>query len=204
MATTAFLAGAESGVSKITRVDSWEAFGTTFDSTKLLHVSLRAYFENDGSPCQIVPVSELAKLPRETILLVAAGQDIASQVTKVCTPETLVFGLLNGPQTEITDKDVATLPSTSRAASFYPWLTASWTKLSIPPSAIAAALLTKLDKHTGVWKSPASTPVKGDLQPIFAVSETSQRQYQSGKAVNMLRSMKTPGRPHHGIAYTRC
>ncbi|MDC0712044.1 phage tail sheath C-terminal domain-containing protein [Stigmatella sp. ncwal1] len=181
------------------RFDSWSSYsrnsgGAQEDST--LHAAIRAYFENGGGYCYLVPTSKLLEevpLLADATLLVAAGQDIRTAASKLCTEESGLFAILDGPEAAITSADLEKYDANSQAAVYYPWLKADWAKVNIPPSAALAGVYCGVDRSRGVWKTPANVPLRGGLTPLHAVSDSEQAQYQEGKAVNMIRQFSGAG-----------
>jgi hypothetical protein len=160
-------------------------------------IPIRAYFENGGGPCYIVDyghmVAEVQKHPDIT-LIVAAGHNDQDYVNNICTPGSGLFGLLDGPQAEITNGDAGgSYPVNSSLAVYYPWLSVDWTTEKIPPSAVAAGLYCKSDRTRGVWETPANIAISSDYQPLFKISDDLQGQYNQGKAINMIRSLDKRG-----------
>ncbi|MDR5816420.1 MULTISPECIES: phage tail sheath C-terminal domain-containing protein [unclassified Caballeronia] len=154
---------------------------------------LRAYFESGGGPCYAVSfesVVQAANLWRDSITLVVAnGHDISTSVGSLTDPAASLFVVLDGPRTEITDEKQADgYTATSYAAVYYPWLTVAWSKTDIPPSAVMAGLYCKNDRSRGVWKAPANLALPGGYTPKFMVNDDLQGMYNTGRAINMIRT----------------
>ncbi|ANB73898.1 phage tail sheath family protein [Paraburkholderia phytofirmans] len=196
----------------IIAVNSWKSAAVKFNSylefissigswgsgtTDMNLLSVRAYFESGGGPCYVVNYGNLAtEVPKysDITLIVAAGRDINSAVTALCTSGSGLFAIFDGPQAEITDGNAASnFPSTPHAAVYYPWLSVDWTTGGIPPSAVAAGLYCQSDRTRGVWKAPANISIAGNYKPLFKVSDDLQGQYNQGKAINMIRDLDGRG-----------
>ncbi|MCQ4054437.1 phage tail sheath C-terminal domain-containing protein [Aeromonas sp. SG16] len=180
---------------KATRVTSWlnymEEKKGIFDITSVRDVSMRSYFENGGGRCYLIPVKALeAEIPKldDVTLLVAAGQDITSVVAKLCVEGNNLFAILDGPNTiELDDKWSDAYDENANTAIYYPWLSATWSAVNIPPSAAVAGLYCLNDRTRGVWKAPANISLQGGLMPSCKVTDEFQGQHMDGKALNMIR-----------------
>lgn len=182
-----------------TRISSWldymSRLGTVgFKSDSVRDVSIRTYFENSGSYCYLVPISSLiSEVPKldDVTLLVAAGQNIQSAVATLCGEGKNLFAILDGPKIEITDSDPTWADAYDEipyAAIYYPWLSAKWSKIDIPPSATVAGAYCLNDLSRGVWKAPANMATQGGVLPLFKVTDDFQGQHTiGGKALNMIR-----------------
>ncbi len=160
--------------------------------------SLRAYFEHGGGPCYRVNASQLiSEVPKypDITLIVAGGKNITDAVAALCTDGSGLFAIMDGPKTEIADGSAASAyTATPFAAVYYPWATASWSSPNtIPPSAIAAGLYCANDRSRGVWKAPANMPLAAGYQPQFKVTDDLQGQYNTDKAINMIRTLPNKG-----------
>jgi hypothetical protein len=161
------------------------------------YFSVRAYFECGGGPCYVLNQGRLqANVPLydDITLIVAAGLSIDGDLTKLCYPGSGRFAILDGPSTEITNGTAAdSLPNSSCAAAYYPFLSVNWTGNRIPPSVVMAALYCSVDRTRGVWKAPANIALPGNYKPVFKVTDDLQAQYTSGKAINMIRALDSRG-----------
>ncbi|WP_204490689.1 phage tail sheath family protein [Archangium primigenium] len=198
-AVPVFAVGAHGGITETTRLNTFSEFTRAvgdFDPKQTLHVALRSYFDNGGGYCYLVPTArwttELPKLDDVT-LLVAAGQDVRAQVLELCVPGAHRFALLDGPEAELTKDSAESLPSTSHAAAYFPWLTADWAETPIPPSATVAGVFCRVDRERGVWKAPANVALNGGVRPVHRISDEQQAQYTDGKALNMIREFPGQG-----------
>ncbi|RAY96043.1 phage tail sheath family protein [Enterobacter cloacae] len=186
-----------------TRISSWLDYmnhlgKAGFNNSSIRDISIRTYFENGGGYCYLVPlgmlITEVPKLDDAT-LLVAAGQNIQSEVATLCTEGKNMFAILDGPRTEdeVTDTDSKwhdMYDETPYAAIYFPWLTAPWVdqKTHVPPSAVVAGAYCFNDRTRGVWKAPANMVTKGGVLPLYKVTDDFQGKYTSGgKALNMIR-----------------
>lgn len=173
---------------------SVEATATSVGSYTILDKSLRTYFENGGGYCWLMPVDKLEdEIPKhkDITLLVAAGQDIQSAVTKLCVEGNGLFAILDADKA-ITDLSTLNhaLEVSEFSAVYFPWLNAKWngkTVNDIPPSAAMAGIYCQVDASRGVWKAPANVALKGGLTPQVKISDDLQGQLNRGKAINMIR-----------------
>lgn len=185
---------------EVVKITSWLTFTKIvgdFDPKSKLHVSLRSYFENGGGYCYLVPLAKLAdEIPKldDVTLLVAAGQDIGSAASTLCQPGASLFAILDGPTDELT----TTVEDHGYAANaflavYYPWLLANWAEIPIPPSAPVAGAYAQVDRNQGVWKTPANIALQGGLTPQFKVTDDVQGVYNTGLAINMIRTFASTG-----------
>ncbi|MBS9440733.1 phage tail sheath family protein [Photorhabdus heterorhabditis] len=184
------------------RINSWLEYltlkGGPFNSNEKLDISLRAYFINGGGYGYLVKTQNLeAQVPKldDVTLLVAAGEDIKSAVTTLCQSGKGLFAILDGPTEELkSDSQPGTnYDSSPFAAVYYPWLTADWTNIHIPPSAAIAGIYCSVDRTRGVWKAPANVILQGGVKPKFKVTDDLQGTYNTGKAINMIREFPNTG-----------
>lgn len=183
-------------IKSVVRISSWlsymETTGGSFNSDSLRDLSIRAYFENGGGYCYLIPVSqiekEISKLDDVT-LLVAAGQNIRSVVNSLISTGKNIFAILDGPKDiEEEDEDVMdNYDEHANSAIYYPWLKAKWAEVEIPPSAAVAGLYCLNDNTRGVWKAPANISLQGGLTPAKKVTDELQGDYTKQKALNMIR-----------------
>ncbi|MDE9567905.1 phage tail sheath family protein [Xenorhabdus bovienii] len=186
-----------------TRINSWMDYLNLigeFDNKDKLAVSLRAYFANGGGYCYLVQTKSLDKIiPTldDVTLLVAAGEDIKMSVDTLCKAGKGLFAIFDGSETELTidgaEEAKGKYTATQFAAVYYPWLTADWAKVAIPPSAAMAGVYAAVDLSRGVWKAPANIALKGGLEPKFLVTDELQGVYNSGRAINMIRNFSNTG-----------
>ncbi len=186
------------------RCNSWLDFitamekspGTGFKPDNLLHVSVRAYFENGGGYCYLVCKDQMAaEVPKfdDITLLIAAGQDISSAVNILCQPSKSLFAILDAPTDLLSGSVSAT--KNNHAAMYYPHLEADWADIPVPPSAVMAGIYCSVDRERGVWKAPANVSIKGGLRPVVKVTDRQQGDHnEDGKiAVNMIRDFRNVG-----------
>lgn len=182
------------------------------DFTYAVQAAVRAYFENGGGRCYLVPTDLLATyvpILDDVTLIVAAGQpmsDVQSQVglMMAADPSLKIFTIYDGPIAELDMNSDPTLPTASnQAAVYYPWLEAPWAvhpteleedgtkkKIHVPPSGAIAGVYCSVDRERGVWKAPANVPLKGGLRPVYKVSDEVQGNFNKGKAINMIREFR--------------
>lgn len=169
---------------------------TDFRPNKMGDVAVKAYFECGGGPCYavILPhlLASLALYPDIT-LIVAAGNDILSEISDIHLDNSGLFAILDGPVTEITSSWTVPYASNPRRAVYYPWLSAAWAETSIPPSSALAGVYCSNDRLRGVWKTPANIVLPADLTPMFKVSDSLQGQFNKGCAINMIRTFEGRG-----------
>ncbi|MBV8042106.1 phage tail sheath C-terminal domain-containing protein [Pluralibacter sp.] len=191
-AVPVFAFAGDSSSAAVTRIHSWLEFTSTPEfSDPTLNACIRTYFENGGGPCYLVPTGsmelEVPKLDDAT-LLVAAGQEIGTAVTALCTEGKNLFAILDGPTQPPASVGAITGTANEYAAIYYPWLQASWTTVDIPPSAAVAGAYCLNDRSRGVWKAPANMALQGGVLPKYRVSDTFQGAHTTGdKALNMIR-----------------
>ncbi len=197
---------------------SSDEVGFKFNPVDNLHLSMRTYFENGGGYCHIVDVAKLeAEVPKldDVTLIVAAGADIKSQVTKLCSSGGTCFAIFDGPNPAEASTDEAfkaqatsaNYPKNRYAAAYYPWLYANWADTKdeqgkviarnpIPPSAAVAGAYCKVDMERGVWKAPANVELYGGVTPAVKVSDDTQAAYMGtgpGPSINMIRQFLGTG-----------
>lgn len=182
-----------------TRVSSWMDYlnclgSVGFDPASIRDISIRTYFENGGGYCYLVPVDQMVvEVPKrdDVTLVVAAGQDIRAVVTTLCVEGANLFAILDGPEGELSPTDITwkdDYDATEYAAIYYPWLTAKWADIDVPPSAAIAGVYCQNDRTRGVWKAPANESLLGGVLPLYKVTDDLQGQYTHGeKALNMIR-----------------
>ncbi|MEN8617172.1 hypothetical protein [Shewanella baltica] len=165
------------------------------DYNRTAQAALRAYFENGGGYCYLVLTSELARYVPTldgVTLIVAAGKplsDVQSQVGLMmeAEPSLRIFTIYDGPTEELdinSDPTSMLLTASNQAAVYYPWLEAPWAvhpteleedgtkkKTYVPPSGAIAGVYCTVGRERGVWKAPANVPLKGDLRPVYKVSD---------------------------------
>ncbi|MEB5889994.1 phage tail sheath C-terminal domain-containing protein [Enterobacter roggenkampii] len=192
---TADLAAQKKAQDTLTKAQSSaEATATNAGAYSVLDKSLRAYFENGGGYCWLMPVDqfeqEIPKL-KDITLLVAAGQNIKSAAAALCVEGGGLFAILDADHATT---DLSTLnhdlDESAFTAAYFPWLDAQWNGVQvkdIPPSAVMAGVYCQVDASRGVWKAPANVPLKGGLTPQVKISDDVQGQLNRGKAVNMIR-----------------
>jgi len=193
----------ESHGAEILKIDSWAdyvlkrggavSFGSDAEGQRDSNV--RAYFECGGGYCYLVTIdhgNELIPRYDDITLVVAGGQDIArsgwTDIDVLCKPGTGRFGILDGPTGEMSSGFTPNWPSSSCAAAYYPWITASWTSNHIPPSVIAAGIYCSVDRTRGVWKAPANVYLPSNYQVLYKASDDLQGQFNQGSSpINMIR-----------------
>ncbi|MDR5782018.1 phage tail sheath C-terminal domain-containing protein [Caballeronia sp. LZ065] len=159
---------------------------------------LRAYFESGGGPCHAVSLKSVvhaADVWRDSITLVVAnGNDISTNVGSIADLAASLFVILDGPSKEIIDEKAADgYTASPYVAVYYPWLTVAWSEADIPPSAVMAGLYCRNDRSRGVWKAPANLAVPGGYTPKFIVNDDLQAKYNTGRAINMIRTFNGTG-----------
>ncbi|MEZ0601731.1 phage tail sheath family protein [Paraburkholderia sp. IW21] len=155
---------------------------------------MRAYFECGGGPCYVASYKSFlteAPLYDDITLLVTGGEpSIYNGAVDLCQPGIGLFTILDGPTLEITDGNAAaSYPESPFGAVYYPYLKPAWTTQAIPASFVMAALYCASDRTRGVWKSPANMALPADYQACYTVTDDLQGQYNSGKAINMIRKI---------------
>ena len=181
----------------VTRINSWLDFlnfrgENGIDYTNKLDVSIRTYFDNGGGYCYLVPtVSLTQEVPKldDVTLLIAAGENIDSEVESLCEDGKTLFAILDGPNMEPESVTPVAGEGNKYAAIYYPWLTAPWAgSTDIPPSAVVAGAYCLNDHSRGVWKAPANMALRGNVSPKFKVTDEFQGEYTSiNNAMNMIR-----------------
>lgn len=187
-----------------TRFSSW----LEFSQSRGEHIgyiywnAIKAWFMLGGGACYLVPKNKaLADIPKydDITLLVAMAQNINDLVTQLCVPGRNLFALLDGPDSQIANdakpEDVMKdYPASANAAVWYPWLNYPWKTSSryLPPSVVAAAAIANTDRTRGVWKSPVNFTVNF-FEPRYPVSDELQGTFNSGKALNMIRTFAETG-----------
>lgn len=189
------------------RITSWLEYSKLAETarTAVLNACMQAYFVNGGGYCYLCNTSRLAEaVPKlnDVTLLVAAGQDLESQVPTLCAPGLSRFAILdgrdgdspvddpidNGDGTTTAAPPVPEITQFANAAVYYPWLSADWAGVNIPPSAAMAGVYCRVDATRGVWKAPANVVLQGGLRPTVAVTDDLQGQHTKvDTALNMLR-----------------
>ncbi|RKP56023.1 phage tail sheath family protein [Pararobbsia silviterrae] len=155
---------------------------------------LRAYFECGGGPCWAVDWDVLAKAADElgdaiTLIVQNTFDDVAPNPS-----DTRHFFLLDGPTTEITDGTAnSAYTANPYAAVYYPTIVVPWSQGYVPASAIMAGLYCKNDSTRGVWNAPANMLLPTGYQPSYPMTDSLQAQYNSRKAINMIRSFPNRG-----------
>lgn len=162
------------------------------------HQYMRAYFECGGGPCYVVSyhdfLTEAPKYDDITLLVAGAEKDIESKATDLCQPGAGLFAILDGPTTEITGGGSAnSYPASPFGAVYYPYLRPDWSTVNIPPSIVMAALYCVSDRTRGVWKAPANIALPANYQACYSITDDIQSQYNSGKAINMIRKLDDRG-----------
>lgn len=182
---------------KVTRINSWLDYmgkvNNSFNSTSVRDLSIRTYFENGGGYCYLIPQKHLSsEIPKldDVTLLVAAGLDIHSDVTRLCGSGSTIFAILDGPNDDFSNWPTDVLTNYNELANtaiYYPWLNASWADTEIPPSAAVAGAYCLNDRTRGVWKAPANMVLQGGVIPAYKVTDDIQGKYTQDKAINMIR-----------------
>lgn len=180
-----------------------------------IYLALKAYFDNGGGRCYVVPVGRLTEsVPGldDATLLVQAGSlhnDFASQVGLLCRVGNAYFALYDGPNPALTSTDAGNAgeryAENAFAAVYYPWLQASIPSESNPkknelkdvsPSAAMAGVYCTVDRERGVWKAPANVEIRGGLQPKYPVTDVIDGMLNAptaGHAINVIRSFRGTG-----------
>jgi len=120
-AVPVFADGINAGSPAVVRINSWLEFLAavkSFDPRRLIHRCLRAYFENGGGYCYLVPVDKLiAEVPKldDVTLLVAAGQDISGAVAQLCGPGKSLFAILD--TSDLTPEELKNLADSKSSAA---------------------------------------------------------------------------------------
>ncbi|AGB82538.1 phage tail sheath protein FI [Serratia sp. FGI94] len=200
-------------LASLAKIDGAGAFGNEAEWSQPLAPALRAYFDNGGGYCYLCPYDQLADaVPQmnDVTLIVQAGEPAAAAVIQqICTPGSMLFGLLDGPKEETLESVYPKMPPSEHTAVYYPWLAADWHLNDrdgspidrqdihlVAPSAVVAGLICKADSQRGVWKAPTNIPISAGLIPTVNVEDKTQALYtspdQNTLSVNMIRSF--PGR----------
>ncbi|PMY29144.1 phage tail sheath family protein [Pseudomonas sp. GW456-L14] len=186
------------GVKKINSWLDFMALVKGFNPHGYIHDSVRSYFDNGGGPCYIVSLNSLLQeVPKldDATLLVAAGENIKDSVAKLCKPGSGLFAIMDGPPDELktdgTSRDW--YDQNPYTAVYYPWLTADWATVDIPPSGAIAGIYCSVDRSRGVWKAPANVVLQGGVKPKYKVTDDLQATYNNGKAINMIREFPNTG-----------
>ncbi len=202
------IATSEAAFTDATRLNSWLEFIAkvgTFDKTNVLHVAVRTYFENGGGYCYVIPTTALVEqvpLYDDITLLVAAGEDIDAAVATLCIDGASLFAIKDGPKDAPGSISVEEYVANPHVAVYYPWLVANWamtladdesTFVDIPPSAAVAGAYCATDRDRGVWKAPANVVLQGGVKPKYKISDALQGEFNSGKALNMIREFEATG-----------
>jgi uncharacterized protein len=158
---------------------------------------IRAYFECGGGPCYVVHhsdfLTEAPKYDDVTLLVACAEPTVNSGIITLCQPGSGLFGILDGPPIITDGMAAAGFAATPCAAVYYPQLTVDWATTPIPPSVVMAALYCVSDRNRGVWKAPANIALPAGYQPSQPVTDDLQAQYNSCKAINMIRKLDNRG-----------
>jgi hypothetical protein len=176
------------------KINSFPDFISHADISDLDRYDMRAYFECGGAPCYVVSknnfLSEAPKYNDINLLVTGRNNTLSSDIAALCEPGAGLFAILEQAPNEITDGNATnSLPETPFAAVYYPWLLAPWTNDWIPSSIVMAALYCVSDRTRGVWKAPANIALPAGYQPLYSVTDDLQGQYNSGKALNMIRKI---------------
>ena len=190
---------------KMELVDSWlgfiELIEVPIDAAVMedkLYQSMAAYFACGGGRCYVCPRTlvddEIPKFDDVT-LLVAAGENISSELASLRSNGSRVFALLDSPVTltgEATDMDG--YDSSDYTAVYGPWLRKAGVIVQIPPSVVVAALIARTDSTRGVWKAPANIAVAGGLSLTQHFSKEVHGLYNSYiKPLNLFREFTGQG-----------
>ncbi|NIF20559.1 phage tail sheath family protein [Candidatus Pantoea multigeneris] len=174
--------------------------------------ALKAYFDNGGGYCYLLPRDKLEwldKLPDVTLVVQAGQSTVTSDILKYTAEGSGRFALLDGPEESKGDVKgeletaLGGIQATEHAAVYYPWLKANWsipgvTEIAnVAPSAVAAGIICRTDNSVGPWKAPANAAVSSGLSPLVKVGSATQALFTSGnhttKSVNILREFKGRG-----------
>lgn len=198
-------------LAKMCMVTSWFDYVTTVRQVtnqdidldnNLRDINTKAYFECGGGRCYFISNDHGDELIPQyddiTLVVNGLGPDFKPDVFDInplCQPGTGRFGLLSGPSSKLTsDYDPAgDYSSNPCVAVYYPWLTASWTSQKISPAVVMAGIYCANDRQYGVWKAPANIALPTGYQPCYLISDGLQGQFNSGLAINMIRTF-----PHRG------
>ena len=142
----------------------------------------------------------------------SSGNDFITNTITHCEATMSRMVIVDPPaDTELrTGNDVnsMSLPTSTYSVLYYPWVdvsnplyhpdsnpTAS-TTVTIPPSAIAAAMWAKIDNKRGVWKAPAGVETRVNVSGLQYSVEDLEQGGLNPKGVNCLRS-----RPSYGPVF---
>ncbi|MFM0737839.1 phage tail sheath C-terminal domain-containing protein [Paraburkholderia xenovorans] len=167
---------------------------------------LKAYFECGGGPCYSTSHANVLAVVShyDDITLIVGGGSSASDINTsnvrdLCAPGTGRFAILDCvPSAGAFAAGTANQDyvSQSGAAVYYPALNVDWpgyeTK-DIPASVIMAALYCVSDRTRGVWKAPANIALPSNYTLQDRVTDDLQGLYNSGAAINMIRSFNDRG-----------
>ncbi|MNG76772.1 Phage tail sheath protein [compost metagenome] len=199
-------------LASLAKMSGASAFGGGIEWDQPLAPALRAYFENGGGYCYICPYDKLVDFVpgmSDVTLVVQAGEPAATAaIQQICTPGSMKFGLLDGPEDESLEEAYPDMTASDCTALYYPWLAADWRVNDhegfpidkkdihlVAPSAVAAGLMCTVDRERGVWKAPANVAVKGGLRPVVKIGDRMQDIYTQPNriAVNMIRDFDGRG-----------
>lgn len=161
--------------------------------------SLKLWFMNGGGRCYLVNTNNLIEAVEkhdDITLVVAAGEDISSQFNALVNAGYRLFGLFDGPQSNISESNAAVVmanyPSTPYGAAFYPAVKVEWSDSTVPPGVVAAIAIARTDRTRGAWKAPSNVAIDG-VAPNYPVSDDLQGRFNQGKALNMIRTFPESG-----------
>jgi uncharacterized protein len=182
----------------IKKYNSYLEFATkvSYSVVNQRDAGIKAYFDNGGGPFYAANTNSLLQevpLCTDITLIVANGCDIDDHVSKLCLDGSNMFALLDGPNSEITSGYANTYTPNRYAAVYYPWLKASWTETLIAPSAVMAGIFCAMDRSRGIWKAPANVALSAGMTPQYKVSDAIQGQFNTGCAINMIRTFEGRG-----------
>lgn len=186
-------------------VDSWLGFidlllkpNDTATKIDILYVAMAAYFACGGGKCYVCPRTLVdEEIPKfdDVTLLVAAGQNIKTEVAALHASGSRVFALLDSPKSLSGDStDMALYDSSDFSAVYGPWLRKEGVDVLVPPSAVAAGLIARTDSTRGVWKAPANIAVAGGLSLTQHFSKEDHGLYNDfEKPLNLFREFTSKG-----------
>ncbi|WP_034947362.1 phage tail sheath family protein [Erwinia oleae] len=162
--------------------------------------SLKYAFMQGGGPCYLIHKDEVAEeigKYDDITLVVTAGieSDIFPWVEEMSQRSTPVFTLLNAPKNKISTNPAEVMkdyPAVTQAAAFHPWINVNGIDGLIPPSVAAAVAIAQTDRIRGVRKAPANVILNGAI-PAFGITDDLQEQFNSGKALNIIREFSDEG-----------
>lgn len=190
---------------KMELIDSWLGFigvlkkssGINYKEDKL-YQSMAAYFACGGGRCYVCPGTLVDdEIPKygDVNLLVAAGENIKTEVATLRTNGSRVFALLDSPRSlsgDLTEMDL--YDSSDFSAVYGPWLRKEGVDVLVPPSAVAAGLIARTDSTRGVWKAPANIAVAGGLSLTQHFSKEDHGLYNDyAKPLNLFREFTGKG-----------